>query len=61
MWWLGHAYIIICSDQDTMHEAELGAPLVFSSEVTSQFGSVRKSCGVGRNVRNADTALTVAA
>ena len=61
MWWLGHACIIICSDQDTMHEAELGAPLVFTSEVPSHFGSARESCSVGQNVRNADTALTMAA
>lgn len=36
-------------------------PLVFSSEVPSHFGSARESCSVGQNVRNAGTALTVAA
>lgn len=35
--------------------------LVFSSEVPSHFGSARESCSVGQNVRNAGTALSVAA
>lgn len=44
--WLGHACIIICPDQATMHEAALGAPLVFRPEALLQMGGAPGSGAV---------------
>lgn len=50
--------IIICPDQDTMHEAALGAPhcVQFGGSFSNWVGA-REWCSVGQDVRNVGTCL----
>ena len=50
--WLGHACIIICPGQDTMHEAAFGSRLCSDWRLFSESGRARAWCRVGQDVRN---------